>query len=209
MASAHLRLYSTTAADLRPKDVIEHDSKFYEVTAVQKSMKGRGTASIRVDMKQIPCGTKANARMRTGEPVHVFMANKRSATLTSIQPVGKIDPNRKHLNEYLLTVEDENMDTFEVSSKKLQYPHSIFYLEEGDHMVITVLDTEDEDILVMRGPHYSTRVVQSTKHAGGSTDDRQVAILDNDRQVKIPGYVQVNEKISVKVEDESFVERAA
>jgi hypothetical protein len=38
--------------------------------------------------------------------------------------------------------------------------------------MITVID--EEDVVVMRGPSHSTHVVVSSKHAGGSTDERYV-----------------------------------
>ncbi|CAL1386130.1 unnamed protein product [Linum trigynum] len=181
------------AIHLRPGNVIEKSGRIYQVVEVEHRQRGRGGATMQIELRDVDSGTKQNSRFGTEESVErVFVQEKSFACLyTEDKMAYLMDP---------------------VNFEQLEVPLELFgkaaaYLKED---LKVKLQLYDDRPLSGSVPKQVTCSIKETlaNMKGTTVTPRYVkAVLDNGLTVQVPSYLQIGEKIIINTEDDTFVSR--
>ncbi len=183
------------ANEIREGYVLVHKNSLWEVTKTPDHTKpGKGVAYVQVEMKELGSGTKINERFNSN-------SNVEKAYLEEVS------------YQYLYQEDDKlvfmNMENFDqIYVEKSVIGDKLPFLQ--DNMVVTIEFYGAQPIHVHL-PTYVTETIQDTNPVvkGASvTSSYKPAILENGVRLMVPPYLANGDKIVVKVNDGSFVERA-
>jgi elongation factor P len=185
-----------SANSLKQGNVIIHDKRLWIIAKPPEHVKpGKGPAYIQLEMKDLKTSTKLNQRLSSTEYVerayleqkdHQFLyVEGDNLILMDQESFEQIEVHRSAFDKSMLPFLQENMivkiELFESSPLNFVLPSTV---------VLEILETDP----VIKG---------ST-----ATASYKPAILNNGVTIKVPPYLISGEKIVVKTEDGSFVERA-
>jgi elongation factor P len=179
---------------IRAGQVIEHDGRRWTVLKQQIITPGKGGAFIQVEMRDLKTGNKTNERWRTADTVERLQTDNKDFTYsyTDGQNIVLMDP-----------------ETFEQTHIPIELlGDSAPFLQ--DNMVIELDLVEGEPV----GAHLPATVVLEIVEADpvvkGQTaaSSYKPAKLSNGVKTSVPPFIETGEKIVVRTEDGSYVERA-
>ncbi|MBN9509982.1 MAG: elongation factor P [Alphaproteobacteria bacterium] len=179
---------------IRAGQVIEHEGRRWTVLKQQIITPGKGGAFIQVDMRDLKSGNKTNERWRTADTVERLMTEEKEFTYsyTEGSNIVLMDP-----------------ETFEQTHLALdllgdQAP----FLQ--DNMVLTVDLVEGEPVAAHLPPTVVLEVVEADPVVKGQTaaSSYKPAKLSNGTRTSVPPFIESGERIVVRTEDGSYVERA-
>ena len=179
---------------IRAGQVIEHDGRRWTVLKQQIITPGKGGAFIQVEMRDLKTGNKTNERWRTADTVERLMTDNRdfSYSYTDGTNMELMDP-----------------DTFE----QTMVPTDLLgdaapFLQ--DNMTVTVDLVEGEPVGVHLPPTAVLEVVEADPVVKGQTaaSSYKPAKLSNGVKTSVPPFIETGERIVVRTEDASYVERA-
>lgn len=184
-----------SANSIRAGHILLHENGLWVVSKTPEHTKpGKGVAYVQVEMKSIKTGTKVIQRLSSSDYVEKAQLEQR--------------------NLQFLYSEDENLvlmdnETFEqVFINKKIFVDKLPFLSDG--MIITV-EFHEETPIKIELPHSIIVEIEETDPVMKSatvTSSYKPAILTNGIKVMVPPYIVRGEKIVIKTEDLSFVERA-
>lgn len=184
-----------SANEIKAGHILDHDGGLWIVSKNPEHTKpGKGGAYVQVEMKNLRTGNKLNQRFSSTETVEKAYLDQEEKQFLYAEDNKLIcmDPN---------SFEQIALDK-EILGDKLPF------LVDG--MSIT-LESYQEKPLSARLPATVTVEIEHTDPViKGSTvtSSYKPAILTNGVRVMVPPYLTTGEKIVVKTEDASFVERA-
>jgi elongation factor P len=178
---------------IRAGQVIEHDGRRWTVLKQQIITPGKGGAFIQVEMRDLKTGNKTNERWRTADTVERLMTDNRDYTYsyTDGDNLVLMDPETFEQTMVPVTILGE------------QAP----FLQ--DNMQVEV-DLVEGDVV---GIHLPASVVLEVVEADPvvkgqtATSSYKPAKLSNGVKTMVPPFVEVGEKIVVRTEDASYMER--
>ena len=178
---------------IRAGQVIEHDGNRWTVLKQQIITPGKGGAFIQVEMRDLKTGNKTNERWRTADTVERLMTDNRDYTYSYTD------------GENLVLMDPETFEQTMVPVGILgeQAP----FLQ--DNMQVEV-DLVEGDVV---GIHLPASVVLEVVEADPvvkgqtATSSYKPAKLSNGVKTMVPPFVEVGEKIVVRTEDASYMER--
>jgi elongation factor P len=178
---------------IRAGQVIEHDGRRWTVLKQQIITPGKGGAFIQVEMRDLKTGNKTNERWRTADTVERLMTDNRDYTYsyTDGENLVLMDPETFEQTMVPVTILGE------------QAP----FLQ--DNMQVEV-DLVEGDVV---GIHLPASVVLEVVEADPvvkgqtATSSYKPAKLSNGVKTMVPPFVEVGEKIVVRTEDASYMER--
>lgn len=175
-------------------NVIKLDNRFWLITKKEHVKPGKGGAFVQAEMKDILSGTKRNEKFRSEEKIEkAFMEEK---VFTYQYDEGE-------------SLAFMNMETFEQESFSKELIGDKFpFLQEG--MDIKVCYCEEKPIYI-KIPETVILAISETEPAikGQTvTNSFKPAILENGVRVMVPPFVTTEDKIVVKTDDSTYVERA-
>jgi elongation factor P len=178
---------------IRAGQVIEHDGRRWTVLKQQIITPGKGGAFIQVEMRDLKTGNKTNERWRTADTVERLMTDNRDYTYSYTD------------GENLVLMDPETFEQTMVPVGILgeQAP----FLQ--DNMQVEV-DLVEGDVV---GIHLPASVVLEVVEADPvvkgqtATSSYKPAKLSNGVKTMVPPFVEVGEKIVVRTEDASYMER--
>ena len=178
---------------IRAGQVIEHDGNRWTVLKQQIITPGKGGAFIQVEMRDLKSGNKTNERWRTADTVERLMTDNRDYTYSYTD------------GENLVLMDPETFEQTMVPVGILgeQAP----FLQ--DNMQVEV-DLVEGDVV---GIHLPASVVLEVVEADPvvkgqtATSSYKPAKLSNGVKTMVPPFVEVGEKIVVRTEDASYMER--
>jgi elongation factor P len=179
---------------IRAGQVIEHDGRRWTVLKQQIITPGKGGAFIQVEMRDLKTGNKTNERWRTADTVERLMTDNRELDYSFTE------------GENMVLMDPETFDQIHVPLELLG--EAAPFLQ--DNMKIEVDLVEGEVV----GAHLPTTVVLTVEEADpvvkGQTaaSSYKPAKLSNGVKTLVPPFVEAGERIVVKTEDGSYVERA-
>jgi len=179
---------------IRAGQVLEHDGRRWTVLKQQIITPGKGGAFIQVEMRDLKTGNKTNERWRTADTVERLMTDNKDFTYSYTD------------GENLVLMDPE---TFEQS----MVPVSILgeqapFLQ--DNMQVEV-DLVEGDVVGIHLPSTVVlEVVEADPVVKGQTaaSSYKPAKLSNGVKTTVPPFIESGEKIVVKTEDGSYVERS-
>ncbi|MEJ0016168.1 MAG: elongation factor P [Acetobacteraceae bacterium] len=179
---------------IRAGQVIEHEGRRWTVLKQQIITPGKGGAFIQVEMRDLKSGNKTNERWRTADTVERLMTEDREYTYSYTDGTNLVlmDP-----------------ETYE----ETHIPQALLgelapFLQ--DNMQVTVDLVEGEPVGIHLPPTVILEVVEADPVVKGQTaaSSYKPAKLSNGVKTSVPPFIETGEKIVVKTEDGSYVERS-
>lgn len=184
-----------SANSIKAGNILIHNDELWSVSKMPEHVKpGKGPAYIQVEMKNLKTGTKLNTRFSSSDNVErAYLEQKEYQFLYS-------EDNN------LIFMDTENFE--QISINKNMMGDKLPFLT--DNMMVKLEFYQDTPISVSLPQTIIAEVVETDPVIKGSTvtSSYKPAILNNGIRVMVPSYLVIGEKIVVKTEDASFVERA-
>jgi elongation factor P len=178
---------------IRPGQVIEYEGQRWTVLKIQLITPGKGGAFIAVDMRNVKTGNKTNARWRTADTVERLQTEEK---------------------EYqFLYGDDDTLTLMDPESyEQTTIPRALVgdaepFLQEN--MTITLDLIEGEPVAVHLPSTVILEIVEADPVVKGQTasSSYKPAKLSNGVKVMVPPFIESGEKIVVRTEDSTYVER--
>jgi elongation factor P len=179
---------------IRAGQVIEHDGRRWTVLKQQIITPGKGGAFIQVEMRDLKTGNKTNERWRTADTVERLMTEEKEYTYsyTDGDNIVLMDP-----------------ETFEQAMIPLDLLGDLAPFLQ-DNMQVTVDLVEGDPVGVHLPATVVLEIVEADPVVKGQTaaSSYKPAKLSNGVKTMVPPFIESGEKIVVRTEDASYVERA-
>jgi elongation factor P len=179
---------------IRAGQVIEHDGRRWTVLKQQIITPGKGGAFIQVEMRDLKTGNKTNERWRTADTVERLQTDNKDYTYSYTD------------GDNMVLMDPENFEQTHIPLDLLG--DAAPFLQ--DNMTIDVDLVEGEPV----GAHLPATVVLEIVEADpvvkGQTaaSSYKPAKLSNGVKTLVPPFIEVGERIVVRTEDGSYMERA-
>jgi elongation factor P len=179
---------------IRAGQVLEHDGRRWTVLKQQIITPGKGGAFIQVEMRDLKTGNKTNERWRTADTVERLQTDNKDFTYSYTD------------GENLVLMDPETFEQTMVPVGILgdQAP----FLQ--DNMTVEVDLVEGEPVGIHLPATVILEVVEADPVVKGqtATSSYKPAKLSNGVKTTVPPFIETGEKIVVKTEDGSYVERS-
>ena len=181
--------------EIRPGNVIEHQSRLWRAVKIQHVKPGNGGAYLQVELREVRDGTKLNERFRSAETVERV---------------------RLEQNEYQFLYSDSEQYTFMDQETYEQVtldsnilgPEQSQFLQDG--MIVTIESYEESPIGISLPDRVTLVVTEADAVVKGQTasSSYKPAMLENGLKVLVPPHIEAGTRIVVSTEDATYVERA-
>jgi elongation factor P len=182
------------ANQMRPGQVIEYEGRRWTVLKIQIITPGKGGAFIQVEMRDIKTGTKKDDRWRTADTVERLMTEDKEFTYSYAD------------GDNLVLMDPETFEQTVVPGAILG--DRLPFLAEN--MTVSVKLIEGDPVAMELPQTVTLEVAEADPVVKGQTasSSYKPALLSNGVKTMVPPFVTAGEKIVVKTEDASYVERA-
>jgi elongation factor P len=179
---------------IRAGQVIEHDGRRWTVIKQQIISPGKGGAFIQVEMRDLKTGNKTNERWRTADTVERLITDEKEYTYSYTDGTNMVlmDP-----------------ETFEQAIIPLEIlGDAAPFLQ--DNMQLTVDLVEGDPVAVHLPQTVVLEIIEADPVVKGQTasSSYKPARLSNGVKTSVPPFIEAGEKIVVRTEDASYVERS-
>jgi elongation factor P len=179
---------------IRAGQVIEHDGRRWTILKQQIITPGKGGAFIQVEMRDLKSGNKTNERWRTADTVERLITEEKIYTYSYTD-----GPN-------LVLMDPESYEEAHIPADLLG--DATAFLQ--DNMSVTVDLVEGDPVGIHLPQTVVLEVVEADPVVRGQTaaSSYKPARLSNGVKTSVPPFIETGEKIVVRTEDASYVERA-
>ncbi len=179
---------------IRAGQVIEHDGRRWTVIKQQIITPGKGGAFIQVEMRDLKSGNKTNERWRTADTVERLMTDEKEYTYSYTDGTNMVLMDPESFEQTIVS-----LDLLGDAAPFLQ-----------DNMQLTVDLVEGDPVAVHLPATVVLEIVEADPVAKGQTasSSYKPARLSNGVKTSVPPFIEAGEKIVVRTEDASYVERA-
>jgi elongation factor P len=179
---------------IRAGQVIEHEGNRWTVLKQQIITPGKGGAFIQVEMRDLKTGNKTNERWRTADTVERLATSEKEYTYSYTEGDNIVLMDPESYEQTMIPV-----DLLGDLAPFLQ-----------DNMAVTVDMVEADPVGVRLPPTVVLEVVEADPVVKGQTaaSSYKPAKLSNGVKTSVPPFVEAGERIVVRTEDASYVERA-
>jgi elongation factor P len=178
---------------IRAGQVIEHDGRRWTVLKQQIITPGKGGAFIQVEMRDLKTGNKTNERWRTADTVERLQTEEKeySYSYTDGENLVLMDP-----------------ETFEQAMIPVALLGDMAPFLQ-DNMAVTVDLVEGDPVGIHLPATVVLEIVEADPVVKGQTaaSSYKPAKLSNGVKTSVPPFIETGEKIVVRTEDASYVER--
>jgi elongation factor P len=179
---------------IRAGQVIEHDGRRWTVLKQQIITPGKGGAFIQVEMRDLKSGNKTNERWRTADTVERLMTEEKEYTYSYSE------------GDNMVLMDPETFEQAHVPLELLGDARPFLQ----DEMTITIDLVEGEPVAAHLPQTVVLEIVEADPVVKGQTaaSSYKPAKLSNGVKTSVPPFIETGERIVVKTEDGSYVERA-
>ena len=179
---------------IRAGQVIEHDGRRWTVLKQQIISPGKGGAFIQVDMRDLKTGNKTNERWRTADTVERLMTEETELTYSYTD------------GDNLVLMDPETFEQVMIPSSILGEASAFLQ----DNMTVIVDLVEGDPVAIHLPASVTLEIVEADPVVKGqtATSSYKPAILSNGVKTMVPPFIETGERIVVRTEDASYVERA-
>jgi elongation factor P len=179
---------------IRAGQVIEHDGRRWTVLKQQIITPGKGGAFIQVEMRDLKTGNKTNERWRTADTVERLMTDNKECTYSYTD------------GDNLVLMDAETYEQTMVPVALLG--EQAAFLQ--DNMTVEVDLVEGEVVGLHLPATVVLEIVEADPVVKGQTaaSSYKPAVLSNGVKTLVPPFIESGERIVVRTEDASYVERA-
>lgn len=184
--------------NLRNGACFAEDNNLYQVLNYEFVKLGRGTATIKLKTKNLRTGTTTDRTFISGarvqeaalekKDVQYLYSNKQSGSGTTYAFMNPI-----------------TFEQFELTSAKIG--EQAVYLQEG--MIVKIIFYQDEPLTIDLPIKMEFKIAETEPGYRGNsaTNIFKDAILENGLKIKVPLFVNINDKVLVDTRNDEYVER--
>jgi elongation factor P len=183
-----------SANSIKPGVKLSYKDDLWVVVKTEHVKPGKGPAYVQLELKNLKTGTKLNDRISSSDTLDQAELEQRQYQF--LYPEG----------ENLIFMDNENYE--QISLSKDIAGEQLPFLQ--DNMIVEMELYQDKP-LSMKLPNTVILTINETDPTiKGSTvtSSYKPAFLENGVRVMVPPYLSVGEKIVVRTEDSTYVERA-
>ncbi|MCH2548569.1 MAG: elongation factor P [Alphaproteobacteria bacterium] len=181
--------------EIRPGNVIEHQSRLWRAVRIQHVKPGKGGAYLQVELREVRDGTKLNERFRSAETVERVRLDQKDY-------------------QYLYSDGDQftfmDQETYEqvTLDSSIIEPEQSQFLQDG--MSVTIESYENSPIGVSLPEKVTLGVAEADAVVKGQTasSSYKPAVLENGIKILVPPHIESGTRIVVSTSDATYVERA-
>jgi elongation factor P len=179
---------------IRAGQVIEHDGRRWTVIKQQIISPGKGGAFIQVEMRDLKTGNKTNERWRTADTVERLMTDEKEYTYSYTDGTNIVLMDPESFEQTMIP-----LDLLGDAAPFLQ-----------DNMQLTVDLVEGDPVAVHLPVTVVLEIIEADPVVKGQTasSSYKPARLSNGVKTSVPPFIEAGEKIVVRTEDASYVERS-
>ncbi len=183
-----------TANSIRAGNILVYNEELWVVSKTPEHTKpGKGGAYVQVEMKNFKTGTKLNERFSSSDYVEKAQLEHRDLQFLYLE------------GDKLVVMDNETFDQILIDKKILAERLSLL----EDNMILKIQFYGEEALKIELPPTIIVEIKETDPVIKGSTvtSSYKPAILTNGVKVMVPPYLVASEKIVIKTEDLSYVER--
>jgi elongation factor P len=182
-----------SVTDLRAGTTYEEEGQLLVVVSYEHIKMGRGSANIKVKVRNIKTGTTLEKSYINGARVHNISVIKRE-----LQFLYKDDEAAYFMDNS--TYEQINVELAKVPDHQ--------YLKEGETFVVSFLGQEALSVLLP--PKMVFKVVETAQGVRGNsaTNVFKDAVLENGIKTKVPLFIDIGESIRIDTRTGAYTEKA-
>lgn len=184
-----------SANDIKSGNILDYEGDLWMVAKNPEHTKpGKGGAYVQVEMKNLRTGNKLNQRFSSTDSVEkAFLEYKPMQYLYAE-------------GEHLVFMDPSSFEQMHI--EKTMLAEKLPLLEDG--MDVEIEFYQDKPLSVKLPANMTFEIAETDPVIKGATvtSSYKPAILTNGVRVMVPPYLKTGEKIVIKTEDLSFVERA-
>jgi elongation factor P len=178
---------------IRAGQVIEHEGRRWTVLKQQIITPGKGGAFIQVEMRDLKTGNKTNERWRTADTVERLQTEEKEYTYSYTDGTNLVLMDGETFEQAMIPA-----DLLGDAAPFLQ-----------DNMAVVVDLVEGDPVGIHLPATVVLEVVEADPVVKGQTaaSSYKPAKLSNGVKTSVPPFIETGEKIVVRTEDASYVER--
>jgi elongation factor P len=178
---------------IRAGQVIEHDGRRWTILKQQIITPGKGGAFIQVEMRDLKTGNKTNERWRTADTVERLMTEEKEYTYSYTD------------GDNLVLMDPESYEQAMIPTTLLG--DMAPFLQ--DNMAVTVDLVEGDPVAIHLPATVVLEIIEADPVVKGQTaaSSYKPAKLSNGVKTSVPPFIETGERIVVRTEDSSYVER--
>jgi elongation factor P len=182
------------AIDIKPGNVLEHQNKLWIVLKRDLVQPGKGGAFAQVEMRDLRGGSKLSERFRTQETVECVRLDEKEMQYLYME------------DDMATFMDNEDYEQVQVPREVIGSPADFL----ADGMTCNVTMYEGTALSVELPQSVTLEVVEADPVVKGQTaaSSYKPAKLSNGVKTSVPPFIETGERIVVKTEDGSYVERA-
>ncbi len=175
-------------------NVIKYKDQYWIVTKKEHVKPGKGGAFVQLEMKNVKTGNKLNERFRAGEDV---------------EKIALEEKEYQYQYDEGETISLMNMETFDQESfDKSLLGERIAFLTEGMEVKVCYCEHIIVDIKLPDTVICAIKETEPTVKGQTAASSFKPAILENGLRIMVPPFITSDDKLVVKTEDCTYVERA-
>jgi len=180
-------------SELRAGTIFEADGQLWQVLSYEHIKLGRGSATIKVKVRNVRTGATTEKGFINGAKVNDVQVFKKEV-------------------QYLYKDGDVAYFMYPTTFEQITIPLKVIsgdsFLKEGETYTVSFL--EDEALEVMLPPKVDLAVTDTAPGVKGNSASNvfKDAILENGMKVKVPLFIDIGDKIRVDTRTGSYTERA-
>lgn len=192
-------IVSTKASQLNKGQIVKYNRRFLKITDIYSITPGRRKAIVQITTYDVESGTKMEIRTGVDDDFDVIHVIRRAYSYSYE------DTN----SFYFINL--ESFDEIAIEKQKLTEKEKILLIPQ---MEVMILLDNDNKCLTIELPIKWTYIVKDAGHYNKNSavaNDKKVVMLDNGKdgfEIRVPGYVNIDDEIVVNTETMEFVERA-
>lgn len=178
--------------DLRAGTTYEEDGNIYKVLSFEHIKMGRGSANIKVKVKNLRNGAIIEKGYTNGVNVSdIELAKKEFQFLYKDQD-----------NAYFM-----DPATFEQKSVPLKTISNAQFLKEGESILLQIFEDEALDLII--APKVNLKVVDTTPGVRGNSVSNlyKDATLENGMTTRVPLFINIGDNVVIDTRDGSYTKR--
>lgn len=183
------------ANSIRVGNIINYKNKLCIVNKTMHTMPGKGGAFVQMELKDIVTGTKYNERFRSEDKMDKVRLDEREMQFLYAD------------GDNINFLDNESYETITLPKDCLSKDHLAF-LTEG---LIVKAQTHEGNVLSVALPDQLEAEIDTTEavvKGQTSASSNKPAILTNGIRVMVPPFIKDGEKIVIKTETLTYIERA-
>jgi len=184
---------NTDAVNIKKGDIISHNSQIWQVVKTEHNFRGRGSAVIRLKLKNIKTGASVEQTSRSNE---IYQALDISSTQMQFlysdeQNLYFMDP--RSFNQYQL--------------KANIIGNMVKYFKQGETMYVLLYDDEPITIRPPQTVRLKVTSAQDAVKGDTATAAKKDIIVETGTVVKVPLFIKKDDIILVNPENGEYIER--